>query len=318
MRVCGDADEVSALEKGIRVRMLHLNEAIRTIRADFVHAGDGWRDDGYRQAEQIVYRIMESVTRHMDDITDLLRALKEYEEVLRGTGNAGGGIGMSRGMGAAALAAAVGATISAGGTPLHSYESTQETWKETEGGMVYDSPVETREILDLDQGKVPQFGGTCGLCSCENVLRLAGLKVTEKEVVDYASENGLCVYRKSGMSGSNGGTSAEDRQQILQHFGLESTQMPGSVENIAQAVSEGRGVIVSVRAGRLWYGFSFMPDFHAVTVTSVKKDAQGNILGFYIADSGIHGKDGEGYYTLKKFKRALTGRPLNVTSQIIR
>lgn len=104
MRVCGDSDEVLALEKGIQGSLMRLNQAIKSIRMDLARAGDGWKDEGYCEAERFISSIMESVTRHMDDIADLLTALREYEEVLRGaeSGSAGG---QSVGFGAAATGA---------------------------------------------------------------------------------------------------------------------------------------------------------------------------------------------------------------------
>lgn len=312
MKILGDVEAVIELENGIRRCILQINQALKNIHIALIATGATWEDEGYRQMNRILMDVMDSVTRHVDDIGDLLAALKEYEKILGGTGNQGSG-----GQGAVGVSAMDQAAREGDAVP-HNFAQTRETWKQTEDGTIYDSPVEKRSQLNLNQGKVPRFKGTCGLCSCENVLRLAGVEVTEADVVKYASENKLCVYRRFGMAGTNGGTSAGDRQEILRHFGLESTQMPSSIENIALAVSEGRGVIVSVHASRLWYSVPFVGDFHAVTVTSVKKDAVGNILGFYIADSGIHGKDGDGYYSREKFEKALTKRPLNVTSQIIR
>lgn len=56
-------------------------------------------------------------------------------------------------------------------------------------------------------------------------------------------------------------------------------------------------------------------DYHAVTVTSVKKSGTGDVLGFYICDSA---NGGTTYYPASKVKRALTGSPMNVTYPIIR
>ena len=180
----------------------------------------------------------------------------------------------------------------------------------------------------------PLFQGTCGLCSCANILRLAGVNATEAEMISYASNTkssnslfgNLC---QTGYSDPrmNGGTSPKDRQEILSHFGIDSgifqlthnddgSISDDSITQIADRVSEGRGVVLSVHADILWHDAPVgVDDYHAITVTSVKKDQNGNALGFYVCDSAMGGTS---YYPAAKIQRALTGAPMNVTYSIIR
>ena len=74
------------------------------------------------------------------------------------------------------------------------------------------------------------------------------------------------------------------------------------------------GVIISVYAGMLYNGWSDQRDLHAITVTSVKKDRYGNVLGFYVCDSGTGGIDSSKFYTTFQVENALSCRPMNVTS----
>lgn len=207
--------------------------------------------------------------------------------------------------------------------------------KDSDGNFVYDSPNEMDQHLYTAQGSAyPSFQGTCGLCSCANILRLSGVDATEKDMIDYASSTrdpasflGKLCATGNLDPGHNGGTSPKSRQKILNHFGIDSGIFPvvhnedgtisdSNLNQIADYVSSGRGVILSVHADILWndaaYGFD---DYHAVTVTSVKKSSGGEILGFYICDSA---QGGTTYYPAEKMKRALTGSPMNVTYPIIR
>lgn len=207
--------------------------------------------------------------------------------------------------------------------------------KDADGNMVYDSPNEMNQYLYKTQGSAnATFQGTCGLCSCANILRLSGVNASEGEMIAYASNTRdpnsfgdmLCATGYSDP-GLNGGTSPKGRQQILDHFGIDSGIFPiahntdGSISDsnitqIADNVSAGRGVILSVHADVLWNDAPFgIDDYHAVTVTSVKKNSSGDILGFYICDSA---NGGTTYYSADKVKRALTGSPMNVTYPIIR
>lgn len=198
--------------------------------------------------------------------------------------------------------------------------------------LTYDSPIETGKMLDRCQGKVENFDGTCGLCSCENVLRMAGVNVNEADLVKYASTTrggksilSLLTGKKLCTTGSspssNGGTSAADRKKVLEHFGVPSYTAPQSVQTIADAVSNGQGVIASVYPETLYYRRRpVYGDLHAVTVTSVQKDSGGNILGFYVCDSNSDalGETGATYYTVEEFQNALSPRECNITSTIIR
>ena len=200
---------------------------------------------------------------------------------------------------------------------------TQQTWVvDTEANArVYNTPIETGKALDSHQGKTVlplQFLGTCGLVSCVNILRLAGLtEITEADIVDFAVKYGLCDV--SLDPGSNGGTNFLHRQCILRCFGVESELAPASIPAIAHYVASGRGVIVSVDAGELWEDPQYLNGLHAIIVTSVKTDLDGTILGFYICDSG-RGEDADSsrYIDVNHMARALSQLPINVTSDIIR
>lgn len=206
--------------------------------------------------------------------------------------------------------------------------------KQADGGSVYDSPEETDRYLCSKQGNARLwFSGTCGLCSCANVVRLSGVNADEGDMIDYASKtnapNSISKLCEVGHLNpvSNGGTSPQDRKEILEHFGIDSgifdikRDSMGSISNeniqdISKYVSEGKGVIISVHAYALWHGNkNSKKDFHAVTVTSVKKDSAGNVAGFYICDTGIGGTQ---YYPADVLLGSLTGSPMNVTYQIIR
>lgn len=216
-----------------------------------------------------------------------------------------------------------------------SLSKTTQGWeKDGEGNLTYNSPIETGQKLDFHQGKVENFGGTCGLCSCENVLRMAGVSVSEADIVRYASTTyedannsfvasltGRTLCRTGSAPSSNGGTSAKARKKILEHFGVPSYTATQSIETIADAVSTGHGVIASVHAERLY--FKRRPihaDLHAITITSVKKDNTGSILGFYVCDSNAFALGGTGatYYTAEEIEEALSERECNITSTIIR
>lgn len=205
--------------------------------------------------------------------------------------------------------------------------------KNANGMEVYDSPLEVDKYLYSKQGSAYEnFKGTCGLCSCANVLRLAGVNYGEKEMIDYAAnqEGGLfaerlCTVNRFSPSAS-GGTTPKQRQQILDHFGVSSsvwdikTDADGrasteTIEDIAKWISEGRGVIVDVDAGLFYNSPRNYGKGHAVTITSIEKNGYGDVTAFYILDSN-QGTIKCTSCELQDVLRTFVG--INVTSQIIR
>jgi len=203
---------------------------------------------------------------------------------------------------------------------------------DSSGNQTYDSPLEMDKYLYSSQGTASvYFQGTCGLCSCANVLRLAGVNHSEKEIIDYAANtpdgNGqfqkLCIVYSLNPN-ARGGTNAKNRKAILEHFGISSEIIQIKMENgiasddtikeISNYVMDGKGVILSVHANMLYYGKRFSDDYHAVTVTSVVKNKYGDISGFYICDSNR----GTTLYSTQEIQQALTGADMNVTESHIR
>lgn len=222
-------------------------------------------------------------------------------------------------------------------TPFVFLDKTSQEWHSEDSYVEYfNAPIATGEKLNYRQG-VPEseggegvegYKGTCGLASIENILRMAGYDITEKDVVMYAkshegSKEGRKLCTTDSTPNLNGGTYAEDRRAILKHFGIDSdVKYTTDLNEIAEMVTSGKGVIASVEANMLWHQCVGNPqEYHAITLTSVQRDKHTkDILGFYICDSGSKAKDSARFVNSDIMLAALsaTGGKLNVTKGAIR
>ena len=149
--------------------------------------------------------------------------------------------------------------------------------------------VETLKEYCHQQGDNPfGFHGTCGLCSCEGVLREFGREATEAAVVKYAIENWLCNVE--GAPHLLGGTSEMSQARILSDLGVPAHyERARSLEDLAAAREQGHGVIVELDCAALWDNADYYDGWanHAVTVIGVARDpGTWQIRGFYVNDTG--------------------------------
>lgn len=133
------------------------------------------------------------------------------------------------------------------------------------------------------------FGGTCGLCSCQDLLCQFGLRLSEDDIVLHATLNDQCYV--SPVASESGGTTVSDQVEILRDYGVPANfEIAESLEDLAADIEQDRGVILEVNAGVIWdnalyYGAGEMN--HAVVATGVSRDPEtGDIQGFYINDTG--------------------------------
>lgn len=193
------------------------------------------------------------------------------------------------------------------------------------GNQIYDHPDILERYLYRNQGSAypNSITGTCGLCSCANILRMAGVDYNEQQIVDYALQHGLCDNDSNRPSG-NGGTGPDDRQKILEAFGIQTHTVTvtlndsgeadqQTINDLAGFVENGQGVIISVNANEL--NSNYGNGRHAIVVTSVTRDPDGNILGFNICDSN---SGMPSYYSASTIRQALSGNDMNVTDYPIR
>lgn len=152
--------------------------------------------------------------------------------------------------------------------------------------------------------------GTCGLCSCENILDSFGIQVSENDVVGFAIEHDLC-QEGDPMSGDDpamlGGTSSEGQAEILTDMGVPAhAESGGSLEDLAANIENGHGVIVGVDAGVIWNDPNSTGNGqanHAIVVSGVARDpATGEIEGFFVNDTGS-GEAGK-FYDAATFSEA--------------
>lgn len=152
--------------------------------------------------------------------------------------------------------------------------------------------VEGCKEFNHTQGDNPfGFTGTCGLVSCEGVLRQFGIEVTEADVVQYAMERGYCSYDWSWPPELCGGTSQFTQAEILEELGVPAhVEFLSSQERLADLLERGHSVIIEVNAGELWDQAGAWDGGrvnHAVVVTGTARDpSNGALLGFFVNDSG--------------------------------
>ncbi len=149
--------------------------------------------------------------------------------------------------------------------------------------------VETLSDYCHPQGDNPfGFGHTCGLCSCEGILRQFGLEVTEADIVAHAIERGLCTMEDDPRM--SGRTTVLDQARLLSDFGIPAHyETSGSLEDLASRLEHGRGVILALDCSVLWDNADFYNGQanHAVTAIAMARHPEtGEIQGFYVNDTG--------------------------------
>lgn len=148
--------------------------------------------------------------------------------------------------------------------------------------------------LDYMQGDaLLGYRGTCGIVSIANLLTQVDRPTSEGELLEMALEKGWVereLFPRFALS-SSGSTSVVEQQAMLESFGVRNEVITGYNETgTANLLRSGRGVVQAVNAGALWGDPKYVNSGsanHMVTVTGVAyNEASGELLGFYIADSG--------------------------------
>ena len=160
--------------------------------------------------------------------------------------------------------------------------------------IVTGRPFDNLERLDYSQGDNSyEAGGCCGLVSSSNFLNICGLETTENEVVGFAMENDLCANGFFVPYESRGGTGDPQIEAVIESYGVEVTAYDtyngGSIDDIANAIDEGRAVTIGVNAGYLWDEPSALGEGqanHQITVTGAVRDTEGEVIGLVVCDSG--------------------------------
>ena len=178
--------------------------------------------------------------------------------------------------------------------------SSQEITLENGETVKVTGEVDAFKELNHQQGEVPGFEGTCGLCSVQCVANQFGLqneaggKISEEDIVKLASDNNPSLCVTDSTSESNGGTSLSDQQELLERLGIPAhVETDMNMEQLAQQVDQGKGVITGVNADELWgqnphNSINLLPrPNHAVSVIGTARNPGTNELrGFFINDSG--------------------------------
>jgi hypothetical protein len=162
-------------------------------------------------------------------------------------------------------------------------------------------------------GKTQQTWKNCGTESCRQIInRAKGTTLSEANVLDRAIAREQA--EETPDPHDTGGTSAKDRQAILADHGITSQLQDASMDNITQAVAEKKGVISGHWAAAFFN--NQQKGTHAVLVTGMKYDANGNLVSVIVNDTGL-GVCGRAV-PLAQYKNSLVpGKPINVTDDPI-
>jgi uncharacterized Zn-binding protein involved in type VI secretion/phosphoribosyl-AMP cyclohydrolase len=157
-------------------------------------------------------------------------------------------------------------------------------------------------------GSIGQSYQNCGVESCRLLITKSGKNVSEDALLDQSMKHGDADDER--RRADSGGTSPSERQSILARNGVATTQQTATMANIAQAVSEGRGVITSHDVKFLWGPGN--SGGHAINVVGIQYDGNGNILNVITSDTGIGNCNRP--VPAAQFQSSLrSGRPANVT-----
>lgn len=279
---CGSAEAAQQLREDTVRQVKIIVDAWEEFGKDFKRyapdINDGSSDEIF-EYQQTAAKLMESV---MEDISRISQRLIAYELFVEK------------------------ATKSYQDKVIISNKQTSQKWSSNGSSTItFDSPDALGKNLETAQKY-----SNCGLCAVQNIAYMSGVKTDQDTLIRAAYQNGWCD--------KGGGTSYSDRKAVLKALGIESYTAEPTIDNIVSAVMSGRGVIASVDAYALYNINTTEVGYHAIAITSVTLDKNGNATEIIICDSNAkaRGESGAKRYSVEDFKNALTGRPLNITEVI--
>jgi hypothetical protein len=169
-----------------------------------------------------------------------------------------------------------------------------------------------------------QSYNNCGVESARQIINTAtNANISQEALLNKSMASGD-ANQVPGKLYDSGGTDPAGRQNILANNGVPSSQQANTPGNLEAAVAGGRGTIVSVWAGNMpnWAGQGIAPNDggHAIVVTGIEYDDNGNPINVFINDTGMGqcSKDPAAKIPWAQFQGAIrSDRPLNVTNNPI-
>ncbi len=140
-----------------------------------------------------------------------------------------------------------------------------------------------RKSLDVHQSY-----GNCMPESLRQIIRRAtGNEVLEDELLAYGLGHKLSTNAPG--TGQHGGTSPQNAVSLLQSFGVAAENVPAAgaptLADLKHAVGGRKGVVTTLHTKDYW------PDggggYHAVLVTGIELDKDGNVTAVFINDTGL-------------------------------
>jgi uncharacterized Zn-binding protein involved in type VI secretion len=168
-------------------------------------------------------------------------------------------------------------------------------------GAVY-PPGDQRAGKQIPPHTPGQSYNNCAIESCRILLHQRGIRVGQEELLDDAIRHhdaeGAFRPREGGRIMEverdpdprrlyeSGSATPFDTENLLERHGVSSSWSLQSMQGIAQALAERRGVITSHNASDLW-GRPDISGGHAIVVSAVTFDAEGRIARVTTVDTGI-------------------------------
>lgn len=152
----------------------------------------------------------------------------------------------------------------------------------------------TNKLISIQGTNTLGYEGCCALSTIANINKILGRTVEENQVVNLASSLGICDTSYSGKENKfNGGMNDEGITRMLSGiYGVETRIEKNSnlsIDELGNYIKSGHIVTVGLDAGALWKNGVDKPTGkanHQVLLTKVSYDNNGNIVGFYMADTG--------------------------------
>jgi uncharacterized Zn-binding protein involved in type VI secretion len=155
------------------------------------------------------------------------------------------------------------------------------------GGPATITAAQARAIVAAAAFPGQQNFNNCGVQSVGEIVFLAtGQRLAEVPLLTTAIATGNAGAGTPGAPGTQGGTSAAQRQALLQLYGVQSTIVPTTSAALGTAIQNHQGVIVNMDLG-VWYSNpAQVGSGHALVVTDGTFDAAGNLQTVTVNDTG--------------------------------